>query len=65
MRKTCFVVGALLVVALATPTLSQDSAIRNINEQSVSATAWFQSSAEAQALFYQAYNVARWMLDHD
>jgi len=65
MRKTCFVVGALLVVALATPTLSQDSATKNINDQSVGATAWFQSSAEAQALFYQAYNVARLMLDHD
>ncbi|MEE9225055.1 MAG: 5'-nucleotidase, lipoprotein e(P4) family [Bacteroidota bacterium] len=35
------------------------------NEHMVMAVLWFQTSAEARALYYQAFNTARHMLDHE
>jgi len=34
-----------------------------IYEQNVMSTLWYQASAEARALYYQAFNIARWQLD--
>ena len=35
------------------------------HEHNVMSVLWFQTAAEARALQYQAFNIARWMLDED
>jgi predicted secreted acid phosphatase len=37
--------------------------MQDLNEQSVMAINWVQTSAEFRALFYQSYNLARMSLD--
>ena len=57
----------LLILSSCSHRVDQPSQgpIPTSNEQSVGALLWFQSSAEARALFYQAYNLARLRLKEE
>ncbi len=64
------IVSALLIVTLLSAPLglkaeSQDDSIRALNEQLVMGTLWYQKAAEARALCYQAFNMARLIFDGD
>lgn len=62
MKKTIL----LLMLSLLNPlvnAVAQEAETSLPNERLVVAVSWFQHSAEAEALFYQAYNLARYRLD--
>ena len=58
---------AMLLFTLSGPTLAEEKSYtaKDLNEQLVMATLWYQRSAEMRALSYQAFNVARVMFDAD
>ena len=62
LKRCRFVVILLLLVMPATATLAQQSAE---NEYQTGAILWMQSSGERAALSYQAFSLARLMLDRD
>ncbi len=64
-RFLSYLFGVALTVVLfasCAPRLDETAPSADPNEQSVGAVLWFQSSAEARALYYQAYRLARYQL---
>ena len=58
--------GLVLAFAPALPAAAQDKApytVKDLNEESVMALAWVQTSAEFHELCYQAYNLAGMLVD--
>lgn len=62
---TILVVLSFLVVSVSANADSETYTTRDLNEQLVMGTLWYQKSAEMRAISYQAFNVARLLFDID
>jgi len=60
------VMAVILFSASGMPGLhAQDYSLKDLNEQLVMGTLWYQKSAEMRALAYQAFNLAKLIFDLD
>lgn len=55
----------LLIAPLLGSARAQDYSVKDLNEQLVLGTVWYQRSAEMRALSYQAFNMAKMIFDMD
>lgn len=63
----CIVMMVVTLVLVAAPAtaVAQEYSTKNLNEQLVMATLWYQASAEMRAISYQSFNLAKMILDQD
>ncbi|HEY4612783.1 MAG TPA: 5'-nucleotidase, lipoprotein e(P4) family [Bacteroidota bacterium] len=60
------VAATVLFVLFVSSTVQIDTSVqRSTREHNVMSVLWFQTAAETRALQYQAFNIARWMLEKD
>ncbi len=64
-RPGVLVCAVMLLTLISTPVLAQEYTAKDLNEQLVMGTLWYQRSAEMRALSYQAFNMARLVFDLD
>lgn len=64
-RLGILVLAAVLLVMASGAVMAQEYTTRDLNEQLVMGTLWYQRSAEMRALSYQAFNMARMVFDRD
>jgi len=57
--------AGFLTLSIAGSARAQDYTVKDLNEQLVLGTVWYQRSAEARALSYQAFNMAKLIFDLD
>lgn len=66
MKHIVLVVSAVMMFGFLTgPAIADEYNTKDLNEQLVLATLWYQRAAEVRALCYQAFNMARLMFDGD